>query len=91
MTVKNNFATLNLVKYFLTLIKFNFDSLHKENKNPYLVINKNFLKEDFTMKSKQIIIMLLSFMLLFSISCKNEDKREVEMVEVLYLQLLAVL
>ena len=41
VTVKNNFAILNLVKYFLTLIKFNFDSLHKENKNPYLVINKN--------------------------------------------------
>ncbi|WP_302273445.1 hypothetical protein, partial [Brachyspira aalborgi] len=28
----------------------------------------------FTMKSKQIIIMLLSFIILFSISCKNNDK-----------------
>ena len=26
------------------------------------------------MKSKQIIIMLLSFIILFSISCKNDDK-----------------
>ncbi|WP_158636944.1 hypothetical protein [Brachyspira aalborgi] len=26
------------------------------------------------MKSKQIIIMLLSFIILFSISCKNNDK-----------------
>ena len=30
---------LNLVKSFLTLIKFNFDSLLRKIKNPYLVIN----------------------------------------------------
>ena len=34
---------LNLVKSFLTLIKFNFDSLSRKIKNPCLVINKNFL------------------------------------------------
>jgi hypothetical protein len=62
----------NLVKTFLTSI--NFDSLSRKIKNPCLVINKNFLKEDFTMKSKQIIIMLLSFIILFAISCKNDDK-----------------
>ena len=64
----------NLVKSFLTSIKFTFDSLSRKIKNPCLVINKNFLKGDFTMKSKQIIIMLLSFIILFSISCKNDDK-----------------
>jgi hypothetical protein len=64
----------NLVKSFLTSIKFTFDSLSRKIKNPCLVINKNFLKEDFTMRSKQIIIMLLSFIILFSISCKNDDK-----------------
>ena len=62
----------NLVKTFLTSITY--DSLSRKIKNPCLVINKNFLKEDFTMKSKQIIIMLLSFIILFSISCKNNDK-----------------
>ena len=64
----------NLVKSFLTLIKFTFDNLSRKIKISCLVINKNFLKEDFTMKSKQIIIMLLSFIILFAISCKNEDK-----------------
>ena len=64
----------NLVKTFLTSIKFTFDSLSRKIKNPCLVINKNFLKENFTMKSKQIIIMLLSFIILFAISCKNNDK-----------------
>ena len=62
----------NLVKTFLTSITF--DNLSRKIKNPCLVINKNFLKEDFTMKSKQIIIMLLSFIILFAISCKNDDK-----------------
>ena len=71
---KNNFIILNLVKSFLTSIKFTFDSLSRKIKNPCLVINKNFLKEDFTMKSKQIIIMLLSFIILFAIGCDNENK-----------------
>ena len=65
----------NLVKTFLTSIKFTFDNLSRKIKNPCLVINKNlFQKEDFTMKSKQIIIMLLSFIILFSIGCDNENK-----------------
>ena len=33
----------NLVKTFLTSIKFTFDSLSRKIKNPCLVINKNFL------------------------------------------------
>ena len=37
---------LNLVKSFLTLIKFNFDSLSRKIKNPYLVINKNYIQVD---------------------------------------------
>ena len=40
MTVKNNFKILNLVKSFLTSIKFTFDSLSRKIKNPCLVINK---------------------------------------------------
>ena len=35
---------LNLVKSFLTLIKFNFDSLSRKIKNPCLVINKKYIK-----------------------------------------------
>ena len=42
--LKNNFAILNLVKSFLTFIKFNFDSLSREIKNSCLVINKNLFK-----------------------------------------------
>ncbi len=43
MTVKNNFAILNLVKSFLTSITF--DSLSRKIKNPCLVIDRNsFLK-----------------------------------------------
>ena len=37
---KNNFANLNLVKSFLTLIKFTFDNLSEKIKNLRLVINK---------------------------------------------------
>ena len=44
MTVKNNFAILNLVKSFLTLIKFNFDSLSRKIKISCLVINKKYIK-----------------------------------------------
>ena len=40
---KNDFANLNLVKSFLTLIKFTFDSLSRKIKNPCLVINKLFI------------------------------------------------
>ena len=40
---ENNFAIPNLVKSFLTLIKFTFDSLSRRIKNPCLVINKNSL------------------------------------------------
>ena len=43
MTIKNNFIILNLVKSFLTSIKFTFDSLSRKIKNPCLVINTNFL------------------------------------------------
>ena len=72
--LKNNFAILNLVKSFLTSI--NFDSLSRKIKIPCLVINFNFYtKEDIRMKNiKTILIAVLSFMLLFSISCKNDDK-----------------
>ena len=37
---ENNFAILNLVKSFLTSIKFTFDNLSRKIKNPCLVINK---------------------------------------------------
>ena len=39
--LKNNFAILNLVKTFLTSIKFTFDNLSRKIKSPCLVINKN--------------------------------------------------
>ena len=43
----NNFANLNLVKSFLTLIKFTFDSLSRKIKSPCLVIKKLHHKGDF--------------------------------------------
>ena len=66
----------NLVKSFLTSIKFNFDSLSRKIKNPCLVINFNFYtKEDIHMWNiKKILIAVLSFSLLFSINCKNDGK-----------------
>ena len=69
-----------LLYNFLTLIKFNFDSLSRKIKNSCLVIKKIYYKkEDIRMKNiKTILIAVLSFMLLFSISCKNEDKTEEE-------------
>ena len=36
---------VNLVKSFLTLIKFDFDSLSRKIKNPCLVINKKFFNK----------------------------------------------
>lgn len=44
MTIENNFTILNLVKSFLTLIKFNFDSLSRKIKISCLVINKKYIK-----------------------------------------------
>ena len=42
MTVKNNFAILNLLKSFLTSITF--DSLSRKIKNPCLVIDRKYIK-----------------------------------------------
>ena len=69
MTIKNN-----LVKTFLTSITF--DSLSRKIKNPCLVINFNFNQRRNSMKNSKnkFLIAALSFMLLFSVSCKNEDK-----------------
>ena len=74
MTVKTKFAILNLVKSFLTSITF--DNLSERIKNLRLVINLNlFTKEDIQMKNiKTILITALSLLLLFSVSCKNDDK-----------------
>ena len=44
MTIENNFTFLNLVKSFLTLIKFSFDSLSRKIKISCLVINKKYIK-----------------------------------------------
>ena len=38
-------CVVNLVKSFLTLIKFNFDSLSRKIKSPCLVINKKFFNK----------------------------------------------
>ena len=39
-----------LLYNFLTLIRFNFDSLSRKIKNPCLVINKNFLRRKYYVK-----------------------------------------
>ncbi len=77
--LENQFAILNLVKTFLTLIKFTFDSLSRKIKSPCLVINfksiqfkeeiimYNFKKNFFTYVVVGALVMALS------ISCSNED------------------
>ncbi len=75
MTIKNNFAILNLVKSFLNSIKFTFDNLSRKIKKPCLVINKNlFSRRIFMENIKKILITVLSFLVLFSVSCDNEGK-----------------
>ena len=71
MTIKNKFAILNLVKSFLTFITF--DSLSRKIKISCLVINKFIFKEDIQMSNIKILSAVLSFLLLFVISCSNED------------------
>ena len=70
MTVKNNFAILNLVKTFLTSITF--DSLSRKIKNPRLVINKKFLQGVTDMKKLLIIFTIL---LLFVVSCGRDGEQ----------------
>ena len=61
----------NLVKSFLTSITF--DSLSEKIKNLRLVINKNSFSRSIFMKNiKKFLITVLSFLLLFAISCSNE-------------------
>ena len=70
----------NLVKTFLTSIKFTFDSLSRKIKNPCLVINKNlFQKENLKMKNsknKKLFTYMVvgALVMALSISCKNNDK-----------------
>ena len=67
MTIKNN-----LVNTFLTLTKFNFDSLSRKIKNPCLVINKNFFKGFCMHKLLTILFILLSF----TVSCNRDGKED---------------
>ncbi len=75
MTV--NFAILNLVKSFLTSIKFTFDNLSRKIKNPCLVINKNsFFKEEIIMYNfKKLFTYMVvgALVMALSISCKNDE------------------
>ena len=81
MTIKNNFAILNLVKTFLTSITF--DSLSRKIKNPCLVIKNLYQKEIFKMKilkTKTFFTYLVvgALVAALSISCKsNGDQVEV--------------
>ena len=67
MTIKNN-----LVKSFLTSIKFTFDSLSRKIKNPCLVINTKFILRSSYMNNKKIILIVLSVLMVAFISCKNK-------------------
>ena len=74
---KNNFANLNLVKTFLTSITF--DSLSEKIKNLRLVIKKIKTMEDIHMRNiKKIFIVVFSLILLFAVSCSNDDKTGVK-------------
>ena len=75
MTIKNNFANLNLVKSFLTSITF--DSLSRKIKIPCLVINKNsFLRRIFMKNIKQFFTYLVvgALVMALSISCKSNEE-----------------
>ncbi len=75
MTIKNNFAILNLVKTFLTSITF--DSLSRKIKNPCLVINKNSFSMSIFMKNiKQFFTYLVvgALVIALSISCKSNEE-----------------
>ena len=69
----------NLVKSFLTSIKFTFDSLSRKIKNPCLVINKNlFQKENLKMKNSKnkklfTYMVIGALVMALSISCKNDE------------------
>ena len=64
----------NLVKYFLTLIKFTFDSLSRKIKNPCLVINNLFYRRNSMKNSKKLFLIVLSVLIVAFVSCKsNED------------------
>ncbi|WP_302368745.1 hypothetical protein, partial [Brachyspira aalborgi] len=69
----------NLVKTFLTSIKFTFDSLSRKIKNPCLVINKNlFQKENLKMKNsknKKLFTYMVvgALVAALSISCKSNE------------------
>ena len=70
----------NLVKTFLTSIKFTFDSLSRKIKNPCLVINKNlFQKENLKMKNsknKKLFTYMVvgALVMALSISCKSNEE-----------------
>ena len=67
----------NLVKIFLTSIKFTFDNLSRKIKNPCLVINKNsFFKEEIIMYNfKKLFTYMVvgALVMALSISCKNDE------------------
>ena len=67
MTIKNN-----LVKSFLTSIKFTFDSLSRKLKNPCLVINTKFILRSSYMNNKKIILIVLSVLTVAFVSCKDK-------------------
>ena len=77
---KNNFIILNLIKSFLTSIKFTFDNLSRKIKNPCLVINKNlFQKENLKMKNsknKKLFTYMVvgALVMALSISCKSNEE-----------------
>ena len=74
---KNNFAILNLVKSFLTLVKITFDNLSRKIKNPCLVINKNLFSRSIFMKNiKQFFTYLVvgALVIALSISCKSNEE-----------------
>ena len=71
----------NLVKTFLTSIKFTFDNLSRKIKNPCLVINKNsFFKEEIIMHNfKKLFTYMVvgALVMALSISCKSNEEPEV--------------
>ncbi len=70
----------NLVKSFLTSIKFTLGSLSRKIKNPCLVINKKFFNKGDTLmyQNKISLLLILAFLLSILISCGGDPSTNIK-------------
>ena len=63
---------INLVKTFLTSIKFTFDNLSRKIKNPCFVINNLSKRRNSMKNSKKLFLIVLSVLVVAFVSCKDK-------------------